>query len=321
MLIKFNNGEEIMKPPNFKFFDVKNYKLQPDKCQEIEFLAQNISKFPVLTSTEQKQLLYQYHIEKDQSAKDKLILHNLKLVMSIAIKYQRGLLPIADLFQEGIFGLSRAIDKFDFTKNAVLSTYATIWISQTIRRALIEKAAMIRIPVHFHERVIQTKTAIRQLVKVLNREPTEEELAEYLGINMKVLKKRLDEYNGQFHYVGTLDLELSEDGNVLVNVLSESDSDSIKLCTKFANVEDKISCDNLKNMLSKQLGQLSEKAQLIFKLRYGLDGEEPLTHTQISEYFMEYKKMRLTRQSIHQTLVSGLRRMREAFNEDLQNYV
>lgn len=310
-----------MRPNNFKFFDIKNYKLQAEKCQELEFLMQHISKFPVLSPAEQKELLYQYHIEKDQSAKDKLILHNLKLVMSIAIKYQRGLLPISDLFQEGIFGLARAIDKFDFTKNAVLSTYATIWISQTIRRALIEKGAMVRIPVHFHERVIQTKTAIRNLVKTLNREPTEQELADYLGINTKALKKRLDEYNGQFNYVGTLDLELGEDGNLLVNVLAESDADNIKLCTKADNIDNKISKENLKKILEKELKGLSEKAQLIFKLRYGLDGEEPLTHTQISDYFLEHKKVRVTRQLIYQTLVNGLQKMRNAFNEDLENYV
>ena len=311
----------MSKPNNFKFFELKNYKLTPDKCEDMQFLIQNISKFPVLNSNEQKELLRQYHLEKKQEAKEKLILHNLKLVMSVAIKYQRGLLPMSDLFQEGIFGLTRAIEKYDFTKNAVLSTYATIWITQAIRRALIEKAAMIRVPVHFHERTIQIKMAIRQLTKVLNREPTEPELADYLGINMKVLKKRLEEYNGLYHFVGTLDLELGEDGNLLVNALTESDSDNIKLCTKNINIDDKISHEKLKKILFTRLNELSEKAQLIFKLRFGLDGEEPLTHTEISEYFMEYKKMRLTRQSIHQTLVSGLKRMREAFNEDLENYV
>lgn len=310
-----------MRPNNFKFFDVKNYKLEGNKCDELEYIIQQISKYPVLNAEEQKKLLYQYHVNKDKTAKDKLILHNLKLVMSIAIKYQRGLLPIADLFQEGIFGLSKAIDKFDFTKNAVLSTYATIWISQTIRRGLIEKAAMIRTPVHFHERVTQTKMAIRELTRRFNREPSNEELADFLNITMKALKKRLDEYNGQFNYVGTLDLELGEDGNLLVNVLAESDTDNIKLCTKADNIDNKISYEKLKQMILKELKELSEKAQLIFNLRYGLDGEEPLTHTQISEYFLTHKKVRLTRQSIHQTLVSGLKTMRKAFDEDLEKYV
>jgi RNA polymerase sigma factor (sigma-70 family) len=310
-----------MKPDNFKFFEMKNYKLEPDKCQELEYIAKQISKYPVLAAEEQKKLLYQYHQEKNEAAKDKLILHNLKLVMSIAIKYQRGLLPISDLFQEGIFGLSRAIDKFDFTKNAVLSTYATIWISQTIRRALIDKAAMIRTPVHLHERVMQMKMAIRELTKKFNREPSNEELAEFLDIPVKVVQKRLDEYNGKYNYVGTLDLELGEHGNLLLNSISDSDMDSIKLCTKNIDIEDEISRKNLKKILSKELQKQPERAQLIFKLRFGLDDTEPMTHVEICDYFKIHHKVRITRQAIHQTVKRTLSSLRDIFDEDLDYYV
>lgn len=310
-----------MRPNNFRFFDTKNFKMLPDKVHEFHYIAERIAKYPTLTVTEQKKLLEQYHNHQDQSAKEKLILHNLKLVLSIAIKYQRNQLPLIDIFQEGIFGLNRAIDKFDFSKNTVLSTYATIWISQSIRRALLDKSTMIRVPVHYHERVMQTKAALKVLNKSLGREPNKEELADYLDITPGVAQKRLDEYYGKHNNVGSLDFELGHDGNTLVNALTDSDTDEIKLCSKTFDVETSLSNQRLREMLSEELAKQSERAQLIFKLRFGLDGQEPMTHMEICDYFQKHKNIRITRQAIHQMIQRTITNLRDFFNQDMDFYV
>ena len=310
-----------MRPSNFRFFDTKNFKMLPDKVSEFQYIAEQIAKYPTLTVVEQKELLHQYHDEKNRIAKDKLILHNLKLVLSIAIKYQRHQLPLIDIFQEGIFGLNRAIDKFDFSKNTVLSTYATIWISQSIRRALLDKGTMIRVPIHYHERVMQTKAALKVLNKTLNREPNKNDLAEYLDITPGVAQKRLDEYFVKHNNVGSLDFELGHDGNTLVNVLADSDTDDIKLCSKPFDIETALSNQRLHEILSKELAKYPERTQLIFKLRFGFGGQDPMTHSDICEYFKKHKGVRITRQGIHQVVQRTLTKLRDLFDQDMDSYV
>lgn len=300
------------------FIDTKNYQMDARQAEDLSNLMLNINKYPLLSIEEQKELLRQYHVEKNQKAKEKLINHNLRLVMGVAIKFQRSSLPIEDLFQEGIFGLNKAIEKYDFKFNTALSTYAVIWISQHIRRAIIDKGSMIRTPVHYQEKLINTRTILKKLTKELNREPTVEELAAYLQISVSKAKKRLEEFYSNHNHVGTLDLEVNEEGGALVAILSNSDYDNIQLCSKQKDDDSSISMQVLNTILKDELEKFNDHNKLIFQLRYGFLTGEPMTYTQICHYFQTNLHQKISRQRVHQILLAGLQKLRFIFINDNQ---
>lgn len=294
------------------------------QAEQLADLMASFQKYPVLSTEEQKELLRQYHFENNQKAKEKLINHNLKLVMGVAIKFQRSSLPIEDLFQEGIFGLNKAIDKYDFKFNTALTTYAVIWISQNIRRAIIDKGQMIRTPVHYQEKIINTRTVIRKLTKELGREPTLFEFANYLDIRPSKAKKRLEEFYNNNNQIGSLDMEVNEEGGTLINILSNSEFDNIQLCSKSINDDSRVDIKILNKLLQEQLNTFSEQNRLVFQLRYGFLTGESMTYTQICNYFLVNLNQKISRQRVHQILLAGLQKLKFLFIDDntsIENYL
>ena len=134
-------------------------------------------RYPLLTAAEEVALAKR--VERgDQAAKERMINSNLRLVISIAKRYQDRNLPLGDLVQEGVIGLNRAVEKFDWRRGFKFSTYATWWIRQACQRAVSSQSATIRIPTHVHERRVKLARARHPLEPKLGREPTREELAE-----------------------------------------------------------------------------------------------------------------------------------------------
>src|SRR5918998_3949259 len=142
----------------------------------LQLFLNELGRYPLLTAAEEIDLAKR--IEKgDMAAKERMILSNLRLVVSIAKKYQGADLPLLDLIQEGIFGLVRASEKFDWRKGYKFSTYATFWIRQAIQRGVENKSRTIRIPVHIAQRERKIARAQRELSAKLGRDPTDEEVA------------------------------------------------------------------------------------------------------------------------------------------------
>src|SRR5919202_5944183 len=211
--------------------------------------------------------------EGDETARSKLIEKNLRLVIPVAKKYRGMGLPFGDLIQEGNIGLMRAADKFDPEKGFRFSTYATWWIRQAIQRAVAEKGRTIRVPVHMGEKIRKMARTYSELAAELEREPTDEEVAERLGWTADEVR----------------DVRDAMPDAMSLNQPLSSDADSSELGEL---VEDERASDTpgtvMQEMESAQLGEaiqrlLPERAQYVLVRRYGLDNHEPATLAKLSE--------------------------------------
>jgi RNA polymerase primary sigma factor len=222
--------------------------------------------------TPQEELDLAKRIESgDLDAKERLTTHNLRLVVSIARKYQ-GLseLCLLDLIQEGMLGLIRAVEKFDYRKGFRFSTYATLWVRQAIQRGIADKGRTIRLPVHVAQRERKIATVERQLSTKLGREPTPEEIAEEAELPLEQVVEMID----VARTVTSLDKPVGDEDDTSLGTLMGSGEQSTE-----QEVEVSLSRQAVRNAVE----QLPERERQIIKLRFGLDGEErePLPLSQL----------------------------------------
>jgi RNA polymerase primary sigma factor len=157
----------------------------------LTLVMNTVGRYPLLTAAEEVALAKR--IERgDPEAKERMINSNLRLVISIAKRYQNRNLPLLDLFQEGVIGLNRAVEKFDWRRGYKFSTYATWWIRQACQRAVSGQSDTIRIPTHVHERRVKLGGASARLEPKLGRAPTREELAAETGLSLRHVDEALD---------------------------------------------------------------------------------------------------------------------------------
>ncbi len=203
----------------------------------------------------------------DLRAKERMINANLRLVVSNARRYQNQGLPMGDLVQEGMLGLIRAVEKFDWRKGFRFSTYATLWIRQAIQRGLENSGRTIRLPVHVGQRARKVARLERELAVRLGREPTEEELAEAadLPIEQVIEVRKAD------RPLASLDQTVGEDGDTSLGALLPADQ-----ATPEEEAADIIRAETLNQAIE----ELPETERSVIRLRFGTAEEEPHTLTQ-----------------------------------------
>ncbi len=259
----------------------------------VRLYLREIGKIPLLNAQEELALAQEV-VAGDKGAKDKMAEANMRLVVSIAKRYVGRGLDLLDLIQEGNTGLLRAVEKFDPDKGFKFSTYATWWIRQAITRAIADQARTIRIPVHMVETINKLLRTQRRLTQELNREPTNEEIAQAMEIDVDkvehIMKIKQD--------ISSLDASVRDDeeDSVLGDFIEDEDTISPE-----ESATNQLLKDHVKDMLS----SLTEREQKILKLRFGL--EDGKSHT-LEEVGQEFS---VTRERIRQIEAKALAKLRK----------
>ena len=259
----------------------------------VRLYLREIGKIPLLKADEELALAKRV-VAGDKEAKDQMAEANMRLVVSIAKRYVGRGLDLLDLIQEGNTGLLRAVEKFDPDKGFKFSTYATWWIRQAITRAIADQARTIRIPVHMVETINKLLRTQRRLTQELNREPTNEEIAKEMEIDVEkvehIMKIKQD--------ISSLDASVRDDeeDSVLGDFIEDEDT---------VSPEESATGQLLKEHVKDMLGALTEREQKILKLRFGL--EDGKSHT-LEEVGQEFN---VTRERIRQIEAKALAKLRK----------
>jgi RNA polymerase primary sigma factor len=269
----------------------------------VRMYLREIGRIPLL-STEDEVRLAKRVESGDKVAKKKLAEANLRLVVSIAKKYLGRGLSLLDLIQEGNTGLMRAVEKFDYKKGYKFSTYATWWIRQAITRAIADQARTIRIPVHMIETINKLIRVQRQLVQDLGREPTPEEIAQEMGLDLD----KVEHIIKISQETVSLEAPVGEEEDSKLSDFIEDD--------KNLSPEESAIYQLLKGHVNEFLGELSPREQKILRMRFGL--ENGRTHT-LEEVGQEFG---VTRERIRQIEAKALQKLKKhEKSEELRDYL
>jgi RNA polymerase primary sigma factor len=258
-----------------------------------QIYLRQIAKFPLLTAEQEVELAARIKLG-DQQARAHMVRANLKLVVRIARDYANFGLPLLDLISEGNIGLMKAVERFDPEKGGKLSTYAAWWIKESIRRALANQGKTIRLPVHLVDKIGKIRRVSSRMMEELGREPTDEELAEEIGLS--VFKIR--ELKNVAVRPTSLDRPIQgEESLQLGDVLSDEDTES-----PFERLRDKDMLEEVGELLD----LLNDREREIINSRFGLGGKNPETLGEVGE------KFGVTRERVRQLQKVALNKLRDA---------
>jgi RNA polymerase primary sigma factor len=241
-----------------------------------------------------RRVLLEQAVREGKAAREKMIQANLRLVIKIAQDHANYGLPLLDLISEGNVGLTKAVDRFDPSKGAKLSTYAAWWIMQSIRRALSNQGKTIRVPIHLTDKIAKMRRITAQLTEELGREPSDEELGGELDISAnKIARLRLASMQQS-----SLNTLVGEDGSCELGDLVPDD--------RAHNPSDLVERHELTQRSLQLLKLLDDRERTILMMRYGLDGQPAMTLEEVGE------KFKVTRERIRQLQNIGLQKLNAA---------
>jgi RNA polymerase primary sigma factor len=258
----------------------------------LQLFLNEAGRYKLLTAAEEVELAKR--IERgDKEAKDLMINSNLRLVVSIAKKYQGHGISLLDLIQEGIIGLIRAVEKFDWRRGFKFSTYATWWIRQAVQRGVANKSRTIRIPVHIVEREQKISRAERELTARLERPPTDEEVAKKAKLSLKHVR----EVRAAARAVASLDKPVGAEGDTTFGELIAGES---------SEPVEELHVSLRENAVRRAVETLPERERAVVKLRYGMNGDrDPQSLEQIG------RTLGVTRERVRQIESQALQRLAE----------
>jgi len=262
----------------------------------IKIYLREIGQIPLLTPADEIRLAAL--IKKgDKEARSLMIRSNLRLVVKIAHDYSNLGLPLLDLISEGNIGLMKAVERFDPAKGGKLSTYAAWWIKQSIKRALANQSKTIRLPVHLVDKISKMRRVALQMSEELGREPSDEELAEEVGIAVA----KVSQLKTVSIRPASLDAPISEDDSTEFGEIV-GDEEAL---TPFELLRDQ----NLRDEVGDLLAVLDDRERKIIDSRFGLDGGKPKTLEEVG------KKFGVTRERIRQLQNIALLKLRRALQK------
>jgi len=263
----------------------------------LQIYLRQINDSPLLTADQEKELARRIINDNDPAAREHMVRSNLRLVVNIAKHYVNRGLQLPDLIEEGNIGLLKAVEGFDPENGCRFSTYASWWIKQSIKRALINSVQPIHIPAYMVEMMSKLRQANRELEDTLGRLPTVDELALHMKITpkkLKIIRKAVKAYGAPTQSGGG-----GDDGAEMT--IEEIVSDASTPLPE-QNVIDTEELGQLVDLLD----NIDEREAKILKLRYGLDGEDPMTLKEIGA------RIGLTRERVRQIEHETLRKLRDA---------
>jgi RNA polymerase primary sigma factor len=263
----------------------------------LQLFLQEVGRYPLLTKVEEIQLAKRVEAG-DMLAKRRMVESNLRLVVSIAKNYRGQGLGFLDLIQEGILGLIRAVEKFDWRRDLKFSTYATWWIRQAVQRSIANSGRTIRLPVHVSDRLRAIERSRRSLEASLGREPTDEEIAKAAELTVDAVAETLS----LARKTVSMHEPVGEDGDSeLGDMIADPDA---------GNPEELAEAQLRHEKLREGLARLGERKRLILELRFGLDGNDPRNLEEIGRI------VGLTRERVRQLEAEALREL--AASADMQ---
>ena len=268
-----------------------------DERSGLRAYMREIVKTPLLKPQEELDLAKRIR-RGEQAARQKMISANLRLVVKIANDYNNFGLPILDLISEGNIGLIKAVERFDPAKGGKLSTYAAWWIKQSIKRALANQGKTIRLPVHLVDRIAEMRRITTQLANDLDREPTDEEIAYTMGIPVN----KVAHLKSVSTRPASLDAPVGEDGDTSFGELVGDEDQR----TPIEDLQEKSRNKDIQIILSR----LEPRESEIIRLRFGLDGNHPLTLEEVGE------KFKVTRERVRQIQNIALHKMRRLITDN-----
>jgi RNA polymerase primary sigma factor len=260
----------------------------------LQLYLRQINESPLLTADEEKSLARRIINDNDFAARERMVKSNLRLVVNIAKHYVNRGLTLLDLIEEGNIGLLKAVEGFDPENGSRFSTYASWWIKQAIKRALINAQQPIHIPAYMVELMTAFKRASRHLEDNLRRQPTLDELSDYLKLSKKkigIIKQAVKAFNAPSQFT-------SPDGEITINDVVPDDHNP----SPDAEVHHEADLKHLGELLDR----VDQREATILKLRYGLEGQEPMTLKEIG------KQIGLTRERVRQIEHEALKKLRDA---------
>ena len=299
--------EEEMELDEEEEIDVEHLDLSVPEGVSLEdpvrMYLKEIGKIPLLGMEDEVELAKKMELG-DPEARKRLAESNLRLVVSIAKRYVGRGMQFLDLIQEGNLGLIKAVEKFDYTKGYKFSTYATWWIRQAITRAIADQARTIRIPVHMVETINRLVRTSRQLLQELGREPTTEEIAARLDLQVE----RVSEIMKMSQEPVSLETPIGEEEDSHLGDFIQDDNVLVP--------QDAAAFTLLHEQLMEVLLTLTEREQKVLRLRFGLDDGRPRTLEEVGKQF------NVTRERIRQIEAKALRKLRHpSRSKKLKDYL